>query len=62
MSYCTLHTTCKIEIQFFIYCLVVVLWLNFLTLLQEKRATSFEYGRYGNPTTVVLEEKIRLVF
>lgn len=32
-----------------------------LTLLQEKRATSFEYGRYGNPTTVVLEEKIRLV-
>ncbi|KAM5581360.1 cystathionine gamma-synthase 1, chloroplastic [Rosa sericea] len=25
---------------------------------KEKRATSFEYGRYGNPTTVVLEEKI----
>lgn len=22
---------------------------------------SFEYGRYGNPTTVVLEEKIRLL-
>ena len=29
---------------------------------QEKRQVSFEYGRYGNPTTVVLEEKIRLVF
>ncbi|KAM2683086.1 hypothetical protein EV1_044740 [Malus domestica] len=25
---------------------------------KEKRATSFEYGRYGNPTTVVVEEKI----
>ncbi|KAJ4707416.1 Cystathionine gamma-synthase, chloroplastic-like protein [Melia azedarach] len=25
---------------------------------KEKRHTSFEYGRYGNPTTVVLEEKI----
>lgn len=25
---------------------------------KEKRATSFEYGRYGNPTTVVAEEKI----
>ncbi|KAM7268762.1 hypothetical protein ACFE04_010928 [Oxalis oulophora] len=25
---------------------------------KEKRSTSFEYGRYGNPTTVVLEEKI----
>lgn len=23
---------------------------------------SFEYGRYGNPTTVVLEEKIRLLY
>lgn len=27
--------------------------------LQEKRRASFEYGRYGNPTTVVAEEKIR---
>ncbi|KAK4347795.1 hypothetical protein RND71_034134 [Anisodus tanguticus] len=26
----------------------------------EKRRASFEYGRYGNPTTVVLEEKIML--
>lgn len=26
---------------------------------KEKRAVSFEYGRYGNPTTIVLEEKIR---
>ncbi|KAI9120352.1 hypothetical protein K1719_007385 [Acacia pycnantha] len=25
---------------------------------KEKRQFSFEYGRYGNPTTVVLEEKI----
>ncbi|KAF3444790.1 hypothetical protein FNV43_RR14483 [Rhamnella rubrinervis] len=25
---------------------------------KEKRRDSFEYGRYGNPTTVVLEEKI----
>ncbi|CAL9014393.1 unnamed protein product [Prunus brigantina] len=25
---------------------------------KEKRAISFEYGRYGNPTTVVVEEKI----
>jgi cystathionine gamma-synthase len=25
---------------------------------KEKRAISFEYGRYGNPTTVVAEEKI----
>ncbi|KAK4604126.1 hypothetical protein RGQ29_012584 [Quercus rubra] len=25
---------------------------------KEKRKASFEYGRYGNPTTVVLEEKI----
>ncbi|XP_009628949.1 cystathionine gamma-synthase 1, chloroplastic-like [Nicotiana tomentosiformis] len=25
---------------------------------KEKRLASFEYGRYGNPTTVVLEEKI----
>jgi cystathionine gamma-synthase len=25
---------------------------------KEKRSASFEYGRYGNPTTVVLEEKI----
>ncbi|XP_010463584.1 PREDICTED: cystathionine gamma-synthase 1, chloroplastic-like [Camelina sativa] len=25
---------------------------------KEKRSVSFEYGRYGNPTTVVLEEKI----
>ncbi|KAJ4835393.1 cAMP-dependent protein kinase regulatory subunit Cgs1 [Turnera subulata] len=25
---------------------------------KEKRRQSFEYGRYGNPTTVVLEEKI----
>ncbi|XVE83754.1 hypothetical protein DITRI_Ditri16bG0111800 [Diplodiscus trichospermus] len=25
---------------------------------KEKRHTSFEYGRYGNPTTVVMEEKI----
>jgi len=25
---------------------------------KEKRHESFEYGRYGNPTTVVLEEKI----
>ncbi|CAH2055335.1 unnamed protein product [Thlaspi arvense] len=25
---------------------------------KEKRSESFEYGRYGNPTTVVLEEKI----
>ncbi|XP_054803199.1 cystathionine gamma-synthase 1, chloroplastic [Prosopis cineraria] len=25
---------------------------------KEKRLFSFEYGRYGNPTTVVLEEKI----
>ncbi|XP_039004103.1 cystathionine gamma-synthase 1, chloroplastic-like [Hibiscus syriacus] len=25
---------------------------------KEKRHTSFEYGRYGNPTTVVVEEKI----
>ncbi|KAE8706740.1 hypothetical protein F3Y22_tig00110388pilonHSYRG00170 [Hibiscus syriacus] len=25
---------------------------------KEKRHTSFEYGRYGNPTTVVAEEKI----
>ncbi|XP_068334980.1 cystathionine gamma-synthase 1, chloroplastic-like, partial [Pyrus communis] len=25
---------------------------------EEKRATSFEYGRYGNPTTVVVEGKI----
>ncbi|KAF4390776.1 hypothetical protein G4B88_015666 [Cannabis sativa] len=25
---------------------------------KEKRAVSFEYGRYGNPTTVVAEEKI----
>ena len=31
-------------------------------LLQEKRAISFEYGRYGNPTTVVAEEKIRFFF
>lgn len=23
---------------------------------------SFEYGRYGNPTTIVLEEKIRLLY
>lgn len=29
---------------------------------QEKRRASFEYGRYGNPTTVVLEEKIRRVW
>ncbi|KAK7813550.1 cystathionine gamma-synthase 1, partial [Quercus suber] len=29
---------------------------------KEKRKASFEYGRYGNPTTVVLEEKIRHVF
>ncbi|TYH64212.1 hypothetical protein ES332_D07G250600v1 [Gossypium tomentosum] len=27
-------------------------------LLQEKRRQSFKYGRYGNPTTVVAEEKI----
>ena len=33
-----------------------------LTLWQEKRATSFEYGRYGNPTTMVAEEKIRFYF
>lgn len=26
---------------------------------QEKRHSSFEYGRYGNYTTVVAEEKIR---
>ncbi|KAE8709996.1 Cystathionine gamma-synthase 1 [Hibiscus syriacus] len=26
--------------------------------IKEKRHTSFEYGRYGNPTTVVAEEKI----
>lgn len=25
---------------------------------KEKRSVSFEYGRYGNPTTVVLEDKI----
>ncbi|KAF8091447.1 hypothetical protein N665_0445s0032 [Sinapis alba] len=25
---------------------------------KEKRSVSFEYGRYGNPTTIVLEEKI----
>ena len=25
---------------------------------KEKRQVSFEYGRYGNPTTVVLEEKV----
>ncbi|KAF3662548.1 cystathionine gamma-synthase 1, chloroplastic [Capsicum chacoense] len=25
---------------------------------KEKRRASFEYGRYGNPTTIVLEEKI----
>ncbi|XP_023531479.1 cystathionine gamma-synthase 1, chloroplastic-like [Cucurbita pepo subsp. pepo] len=25
---------------------------------KEKRAVSFEYGRYGNPTTIVAEEKI----
>lgn len=30
-------------------------------ILQENRQVSFEYGRYGNPTTVVLEEKIRFV-
>ncbi|CAB4319640.1 unnamed protein product [Prunus armeniaca] len=28
---------------------------------KEKRATSFEYGRYGNPTTVVVEEKISVL-
>ncbi|MED6131579.1 cAMP-dependent protein kinase regulatory subunit Cgs1 [Stylosanthes scabra] len=26
---------------------------------KEKRQFSFEYGRYGNPTTIVLEEKLR---
>lgn len=30
-----------------------------MVLWQEKRRASFEYGRYGNPTTVVVEEKIR---
>ncbi|KAG5405308.1 hypothetical protein IGI04_011427 [Brassica rapa subsp. trilocularis] len=25
---------------------------------KEKRSVSFEYGRYGNPTTIVLEDKI----
>lgn len=29
--------------------------------LQEGRHTSYEYGRYGNPTTAVLEAKIRFV-
>lgn len=32
-----------------------------IILCQEKRRASFEYGRYGNPTTVVLEEKIRFI-
>lgn len=35
---------------------------NFFIIFQEKRQVSFEYGRYGNPTTVVLEEKIRFAF
>jgi len=35
-------------------------FLNFI-ILQEKRQTSYEYGRYGNPTSTVLEEKIRFV-
>ncbi|KAJ0431569.1 putative cystathionine gamma-synthase [Helianthus annuus] len=30
-----------------------------ITTPVEKRHVSFEYGRYGNPTTEVLEEKIR---
>lgn len=29
---------------------------------QEKRSISFEYGRYGNPTTEVLENKIRYYY
>ncbi|KAK7281888.1 hypothetical protein RIF29_10240 [Crotalaria pallida] len=29
-----------------------------LQCTEEKRQVSFEYGRYGNPTIVVLEEKI----
>ena len=33
-----------------------------LTFYQEKRQFSYEYGRYGNPTTAVLEEKMRFVF
>ncbi|KAF3444791.1 hypothetical protein FNV43_RR14484 [Rhamnella rubrinervis] len=28
---------------------------------REKRSDSFEYGRYGNPTTIVAEEKISTV-
>lgn len=31
----------------------------FINLLQEGRHASFEYRRYGNPTTKALEEKIR---
>ncbi|RZB93543.1 Cystathionine gamma-synthase 1, chloroplastic isoform E [Glycine soja] len=31
---------------------------KFLIIWQENRQVSYEYGRYGNPTTVVLEEKI----
>jgi len=38
----------------------VNIFLNFI-ILQEKRQTSYEYGRYGNPTSTVLEEKIRFV-
>jgi len=34
---------------------------KFLIIWQENRQVSYEYGRYGNPTTVVLEEKIRFV-
>lgn len=34
---------------------------KFTFLEQEGTFTSFEYGRYGNPTTNAVEEKIRLV-
>lgn len=27
--------------------------------MQEKRVVRHEYGRYGNPTTLVLEKKLR---
>lgn len=36
-----------------------VFFSTIVDYLQEGRHTSFEYGRYGNPTTTVLEEKMR---
>lgn len=41
---------------------LLLFWKNkvfFMNLLQEARHASFEYGRYGNPTTEALEEKMR---